>query len=957
MQPTNTEISEFQYRNSVNTNIIGKLFTSLQAIFVCANEIVIHRTASTPLAISFDSISDIPEVRASIFGASLNLKIESQDHKLRFMRRRDSLEALSHIRDEVVVRITTKILALGRKFNEKALDQYLRDSSIGDLDKSIGDLASVYRLSKSTWIDTLGADTIAVLDFLIRHFPLEHSLENLRSNYEQTRMAVRQSFYDKIEVNPLTIAQREAVVRNNDRNLVLAAAGTGKTSVMVAKCLDLIDSGDCTADEILILAYNKTAASQLKERVNERSGSEDNLAEISTFHALGRKILRESKVTTYLSVFAEDPVRLQMWVTEWLTKYITSNSEALQTFIDLSYQPVNPFSFKTKGEYDQYVVDNEYRTLNGERVKGYQELVIANWLFLNCVEYEYEAPYITKKRIDVGFDYKPDFHIKGTFIYIEHFGIDRKGNTRPDINPLTYAETTRKKRDLHKEQETTLLVTFHYDWLEGNLEKRLAEQLKEAGICTRVRPEEEVLRVLDELGFITEGAKRYLKCLQAIRTERLDKNGIKQRLDEEKIINASKYADLLDVLHAAYVDELQRQNRIDFDDMIIQAIDCIKNQKVLPRWKHILVDEFQDISSARMELIQALIKFGPNPVLTVVGDDWQSIYRFSGGKLELTTRFGEIFGTHALTILDKTFRYNSNIAQVAGQFVMQNPEQYKKTVVTNKVVDSPQIYLLDSGSDPKKPLANRVAEVVRTIRKNDDKGSIAVLARYNYLLDDAKVSVRAFGAKNIKYWTFHGSKGLEADYCILIGFFRGKTGFPNENKEEAVLEALLPTLDSYPHSEERRLLYVALTRTRRKSYLIADPMAPSEFINELLSPRYKINISSEKFKETYRKIFKCPICTPGYFRLLSSVHGEFYSCNSGSVCKSKPRTCEKCGAPSIDFKEHSICNNDMCRERKLLCDICGRPMRLREGRYGKFLGCSGYGIKDDQCTHTRKYGF
>lgn len=207
----------------------------------------------------------------------------------------------------------------------------------------------------------------------------------------------------------------------------------------------------------------------------------------------------------------------------------------------------------------------------------------------------------------------------------------------------------------------------------------------------------------------------------------------------------------------------------------------------------------------------------------------------------------------------------------------------------------------------------------------------------------------------MKFWTFHGSKGLEADYCILLGFFQGKTGFPNENKEEAVIEALLPTLDDYPHSEERRLFYVALTRAKKESYLIADVNAPSEFINELLSPQYKLDIVSDGFKSKYRKIFKCPVCSTGYFVLKAGKFGNFYSCTSGSVCRSSPRICEKCGSPSVDTANMSICQNPNCQNSFPICDKCGRPMRLREGKFGKFLGCSGYAIKDDQCSNARKY--
>lgn len=109
--------------------------------------------------------------------------------------------------------------------------------------------------------------------------------------------------------------------------------------------------------------------------------------------------------------------------------------------------------------------------------------------------------------------------------------------------------------------------------------------------------------------------------------------------------------------------------------------------------------------------------------------------------------------------------------------------------------------------------------------------------------------------------------------------------------------------------------------------MIADANAPSEFINELLSPKYKIDIVSKRFQERYRTIFKCNECSTGYFVMKQGKFGQFYSCTSGEVCRSSPRICEK----------------------------CGRPMKLREGKFGQFWGCSGYGIKGDQCTNTRKY--
>lgn len=176
-----------------------------------------------------------------------------------------------------------------------------------------------------------------------------------------------------------------------------------------------------------------------------------------------------------------------------------------------------------------------------------------------------------------------------------------------------------------------------------------------------------------------------------------------------------------------------------------------------------------------MEFIREIISNGPNPSITVVGDDWQSIYRFSGGKLELTTRFGDLVGAYTSTKLQKTFRYNNSIANTAGQFIMENPEQYKKHIDTHTKVSTPQVYLLDDGRDRNIGLYKRVEEVVRKIRANDSKGVIAVIARYNYLLKDTKAMLwKAELKDNIEFWSFHKSKGLEADYCVLIGFFQGK---------------------------------------------------------------------------------------------------------------------------------------------------------------------------------------
>jgi len=942
-------------------SFLSKIFDKYTKVLTSDRELRVYNSMGLALNFPFHSLIDFPIIIRSFFWVELIIKCQNETTSIRFSRfspiYHKDFKSITNI-EEITQFFEENINSKINFFSQLAINEYLRDSSIPNLDTSIIPLINNYISSKSGWDKYLSTKCISWLEEYKSCFPLKDNAETVRNTYERRILNERKSFYDKIESNPLTEEQRLSVIRDNDRNMVLAAAGTGKTSVMVAKALDLLANDSVDISEILILAYNNAAAKELRERVVLRSkyaglDYNDDL-QISTFHSLGRKILGKCKVPTHMSVLAEDTKKFDKWVYDWLISYISSSSQAMNNFIAIHFRPADPFEFKTNAEYERFIRDNEYRSLNGDLVRGYQELLISNWLYLNGIEFEYEARYVTKVRIDIGYDYKPDFHISNSNIYIEHFGIDRKGGTRADIDAVSYNASMRNKRVLHKEHGTHLIETYHYDWCENNLEKSLEHQLSLYGIKPSPISDEEKFEALNKSGVIDNGAKVLQKSLKAIRAEQLNASGIIERLNSKKIPFADKYAEIFSSLHDEYVNQLSITKTIDFDDMIIRASKCVSDGYFSPRWKHVLIDEFQDISGSRMDFIKHLINKGPTPRLTVVGDDWQAIYRFSGGKLELTTRFADLVGSNTLTKLQKTFRYNNSIADTAGTFIMENDEQYKKYIKTHTKVYDSQVYLLDSKINSKiNSMPLKTIQIIKKIREKDPTSSIAILSRYNYLIKETKEEVNANKLQgNVKFWTFHGSKGLEADYCILIGFAQGKTGFPNENKEDEVVEALLPSLDSYPYSEERRLFYVALTRAKQKSYIIADPTAPSDFINELISPKYDVHIVSDTFKEAHRKIFKCPCCSDGYFKKLDGKFGDFYVCSSKQACLNKPRVCKSCGSPSIDNAHNSICRNPYCGNKQKICPKCARPMALRDGKFGQFYGCSGYGLKDDQCKQT-----
>lgn len=943
--------------DKLKTNILGKLF-GVDFVQLNNNSLEIIKNESVISSFALSECKKFIGYKRTVFGGKLTIQIGSETHEVKFTKDLGAIAFTKSLNKIIARSIADYIQEASKTFTKEVFVEYPRDSRVARLTELCRTLHDGISEQKEKWTTYLTPDELTKTKDVARFHPV--NVISLQEHHEQLKLKERKRFFDEVESNPLTLEQRLGVLRSNDRNMVIAAAGTGKTSVIVAKVLDLIDRGLASSSEILVMAYNRASATELLERVTEKAVSNNirlpSLPEISTFHALGRKLIRDSGTSTYLSAFAEDEFKFKQWITEWIESYLREDNSRIFEFIELAVQPINPFDFKTKADYENYVRDNEFRTLNGELVKGYQELLIANFLYMNQIPYGYETPYITKRRIDVGFDYRPDFHIEGTNIYIEHFGTDRQGNTRPDIDAIKYAESKASKISLHQAYGTTLIQTFHYEWCEDILLSSLKEKLASHNISCSPMSVEQIFEKLNSEHHIANWAELMKKALQAIRVERLTQLDIKHRLEKQNILHPESTSILFDSLLQAYVEELRKQDRIDFDDMIIKATELIYSRSFSPKWKYILVDEFQDISAVRMDFISALVSEGPDSCLTVVGDDWQSIYRFAGGKLELTTRFESLVGTYSETKLQKTFRYNNSIASTAGQFIMENPEQYTKYIDTHKIVDTSQVYLLDDKVGSNDGLYKRVREVIEKISENDSQGTIAIIARYNYLLEDSKQYLKPTIITNkVKFWSYHRSKGLEADYCILIGFFQGKSGFPNENRNQAVIEALLPTLDSFPHSEERRLLYVGITRAKNKCYIIADPTSPSDFITELLSPKYELNIVSQAFKERYREIFKCPNCEDGYLRLVNGKYGEFYSCSTKKGCLvGKARVCSKCKAPSIDTRNESKCNNEACQNSIKLCNKCGRPMKIRDGKFGKFWGCTGYGIKDDQCKNTMR---
>lgn len=297
-----------------------------------------------------------------------------------------------------------------------------------------------------------------------------------------------------------------------------------------------------------------------------------------------------------------------------------------------------------------------------------------------------------------------------------------------------------------------------------------------------------------------------------------------------------------------YEEYLSNNNEIDFDDMIIKAREHVNKYGISNKYKYVIIDEYQDTSYIRFLLVKSILdKTGAH--LMVVGDDFQSIYRFTGCDVSLFLDFNKYFNDAKAMKIENTYRNSEELINVAGSFVMRNKRQIKKRLKSNKHIIKPIeiIYY----KDIKRAFISLVEKIYF-----DNRKPIMILGRNNndinmVLSEKVKLhnngKINYLGNEDIEmyYLTSHKSKGLEEENVIILNLEDKLLGFPNKIIDDKVLRFVSFQSDKYPYSEERRLFYVALTRTKNKVYLLVPKKNPSIFIRELISNySSKINIST-----------------------------------------------------------------------------------------------------------------
>lgn len=660
--------------------------------------------------------------------------------------------------------------------------------------------------------------------------------------YIEVQLTSYGRFFASVESSPLTPKQRLACIIDDDNNLLLAGAGTGKTSVMVGRAGYLLASQQAKPEDILLLAYGQQAADEMDQRINNRLATDAIVTR--TFHSLGLHIItRVEGRQAKLCAFAKDSQAKLNWVQDCFDSLI-QDPGYLRLVLDYleQYQYVEKdlADFAQPGQFFSYLKDNNVVSFKGDKVNGFAQLRIANWLFCHGIVYQYKTDIVlVKSALTIVF---------GTF----EQGVGSEGGGQ---EITLYAEP----------QQGSAGIALIYR--QGQAAQFIT-QLKQSLLALGVQAE----RLADSVIFASLVESRRISKLLAMLCELIGlyKGACFDARSQQALISAvascqstkSAFA-LLKPILARYQAYLSQRGEIDFDDMITKALSYIQTCKFVSPWSYIMIDEFQDISIARARLVKALRESRPGSSVFAVGDDWQAIYHFSGADLGLTSGFQQFFGATTQTSLDQTFRFNSGISRVATRFISKNPAQINKKIQSLVQTDQATVTIvLNVGAPstkagaklgtkqtaPKEVRSGSLNQALDALanQQNTHGVSVYLLARYWHQLPDqallAKLN-RGYLGLTIKCQSFHGAKGKEADHVILLGMSSGAYGFPSQKTTAPIVDVMLAKQQDFAFAEERRLLYVALTRAKHSVTILADSTDMSLFVTELIEQEYDVAIN------------------------------------------------------------------------------------------------------------------
>ncbi|WP_128476997.1 UvrD-helicase domain-containing protein [Halorussus pelagicus] len=664
--------------------------------------------------------------------------------------------------------------------------------------------------------------------------------------------------------------QCEAVVRNDTYNQVVAAAGTGKTFALTYRIAYLVTECGVAPDRIAALTYTTEAAKEMEDRLEAQFGIAD--VTVRTIHSFAYRIAREAAdgdprppQSGDVYNLIDDVIRKETSSGE--TKFAHHYVQFLYHYKD---EYLDRTDFESKADYVAERAEQTYETLAGETVASRAEKVVADFLFAHGVAYQYESIAEWADTAEDKGAYRPDFYLPEYDLYIEHWGIDEDGEVAPWFSWTTeeYLGKLRWARgEFDKNDEYELIDTYDFehqrdpDHLRAVLKHRLARRGVELDRMAFEDLVDSTFEYHEKERDIKESFKEFV---ENAKTFDVGPDEIADRLNPERP-RQYHFGRCAAIVLRRYDDYLARNDLVDFNDMIYDAIAAIEDapDEYRGRYDHVLVDEFQDVAMSQIRLVNRLT--GPDAAkLFCVGDDWQSIYSFQGSEVEYFIDFEEHFGPAAETYLTENYRCPATVLEAGNDLIRNNDDQIEKTVSAESGRDTtPKLHTLEGFTDG--AYARRVGEyaadlVEQCVESGSDPGDVMVLCRYDGgapYLDELKKELetreipydgkedhyrpRGFAGEHsddfdpevgVSAFSVHQSKGREAEHVILLHAAEGVFGFPAEDRDDELV-APVREVATNTLAEERRLFYVAITRTEGNLHVLTKQNAVSPFAEEI----------------------------------------------------------------------------------------------------------------------------
>ena len=750
----------------------------------------------------------------------------------------------------------------------------------------------------------------------------EASASAEREAAARASMRKHRALLDSIEREPLTLTQRRAVVSEERRIVVNAGAGCGKTGTIIARGAYRVDAGFREPREILALTFTRKAAAEMRERLEETD-----YAGISarTYHSLAAEIAMQHRPDRDLLKLDREQEREA--VRAVIDDLIHDAHDSLPAEFMIAhlypYFTTRADGVRSTRSFIDYLKSRRIESVDGKSARSPLEAALLNCLYLANVPFRHR-PRIGRLRPTVVLD-------DGTSRAFDVKIVDGRQVAAPFVPPSLQGNGGRDAMQLS--------WAYDEDGIDfGSLRKSLGlgERITQTEI-DRLASAPGYEKALDGITKLVLDFMRRFRA-SALSTEQLRKLGESRR-------NKSFLA-MYEMVELVASEMLERARFVDFDGLIREATDLLKRGRFRAPWRDLILDEYQDVSEREIQFLEAFAEAHEAEVFAV-GDDWQAIYGFKGSSWDAIQTFGARFGggdDFEQYIYPETHRSVDAIHEPAGEFIRKNRDQTPKILRSTR--ESPrepriEIHGVVDGDRtfPTKALAE---EILRSLAaSNDTETSVLVLARAKKRLLKEEGLV---GKVSYRSMTIHGAKGLGEDVAIITDAL---SSFPSKRQPDPLL-ALVQRLETFENAEERRVLYVALTRARDRVFILTDWNRRSSFLEEFRNNQHVVFVDEPPPSRTVQDGVPCPECECGH-----SIPGNFgmHFCSNYPYCDFKFHECA-CGAAIVVANGNANCSR--CGREYWACWLCGfGVMEYKHGR--KAVRCSTFRSSDSNSCNALSY--